>query len=155
MHEWYEAILNKDTATLSQMLDSGYDPNVQDENGRTALMVAVIKKNIEIAKLLIQHGADLNKQDDIAELSALHFAVQSNSYELTKLLLENQAEVEIEDVNGNTPLSDAVFYSRGEGKIIKLLLAHGGDRNKENKHGVSPLSLAENIANYSLVKFFD
>lgn len=155
MNELFKAILNKDIVSLNQVLNSGYNVNDQDEDGRTALMEAIIEGDKEIVKLLLEHGADVNRQDYIAEISALHFAVQNSSYELVKLLLDNHAEIEIEDVNGNTPLSDAVFYSKGKGEIIKLLLEHGADRNKQNKHGVSPLSLAESIGNYNVIQYFE
>ncbi|MGE6415531.1 ankyrin repeat domain-containing protein [Planococcus kocurii] len=154
MNDIFEAILTKDLFLLSQILNAGCDVNVQDEDGRTALMEAVIDNNVEIVKLLIQFGADVNKQDYLAETSALHFAAQNNSSELVELLLENQAEVELEDVHGNTPLSDAVFNSRGEGDVIKILLLHGSDQNKKNKHGISPLNLAESIANYNIINYF-
>ena len=154
MNNIFEAILNKDIVLLSQMLNSGCDVNIQDEDGRTPLMEAVIDNNVEIVKLLIHHGADVNQQDFLGETSALHFAAQNNSSELVGILLENQVEVDLEDLNGNTPLSDAVFNSRGEGNVIKLLLLHGGDKNKKNKHGVSPLNLADSIANYNIIKYF-
>lgn len=154
MIDLFEAVLTKDIVLVSRMLNSGADVNILDEDGRTALMEAVIDNNVEIAKLLIQHGADVNKQDDLGETSALHFAAQNNSSELVEILLENQAEVDAEDVNGNTPLSDAVFNSRGEGSVIQLLLLHGGDQHKKNKHGVSPLTLAESIANYNVMRYF-
>ena len=131
MKDILDAILMEDTALLTQMLESGCDVNIQDEDGRTPLMQAVIDNNVETVKLLIQHGANVNTQDYLGKTSALHFAAQNNSPELVELLLINRAEVDIKDINGNTPLSDAVFNSRSEGSVIQLLLLHGGDSNKK------------------------
>lgn len=154
MNDLFKAVLTKNIDLLSRMLSSGWDVNIQDEDGRTALMEAVIENRAEIVRLLIQHGAEVNIRDYLGETSALHFAAQNNSAELVEILLENQAEVDAEDVNGNTPLSDAVFNSRGEGNVIQLLLLHGSDQHKKNNHGVSPLTLAESIANYNIIKYF-
>ena len=123
-----------------------------EEEGRTSLMYAVIDKKDDIVKLLLEKGSSVNLQDDNG-YTALHFASQNYSLDITKLLLDYNAEVNIQDVNGNTPLSDAVFYSNGEGKIIQLLLRYGADKYLENNYGVSPLKLANTIANYDLEKY--
>jgi ankyrin repeat protein len=69
-------------------------------------------------------------------------------------LLDAGAPVNARDANGNTPLSDAVFRSRGRGDVIKLLRDRGADPTLKNNHGVSPLSLAHTIANYDVRQFF-
>jgi len=68
---------------------------------------------------------------------------------LTQALL-----VDPQDSHGNTPLSTAVFNSRGNGELIKLLREHGADPYLKNNHGVSPLGLSRNIANYGVAQFF-
>jgi len=40
------------------------------------------------------------------------------------------------------------------GGLIALLRSHGADPHAENKHGVSPVSLARTIANYDIAQFF-
>jgi hypothetical protein len=50
------------TDMLSQLLISGADPDLQDENGETALMHAVIMQNYEGAKLLV-NPSDTTLQD--------------------------------------------------------------------------------------------
>lgn len=41
----------------------GANPNIQDANGLTPLMLAVIKGHKEIFKILLEHGADVNIKD--------------------------------------------------------------------------------------------
>ena len=60
---------------------------------------------------------------------ALHYAAQVNSYSSCKLLLDNGATVDIQDVYGNTPLSKAVFNSIGNGEVVELLRLSGADIN--------------------------
>ncbi|WP_237662912.1 ankyrin repeat domain-containing protein [Sutcliffiella horikoshii] len=145
MTEIMKAILLEDTVLLVKMLEAGHDVNFQDDDGRTPLMQAVIDQHIEMATLLIQYGAHVNMQDYLGETAALHFAAQNNSAEITEVLLKNGAEIDLEDINGNTPLSDAIFYFRGDEKVIQQLLKHEADRERKNKHDVSPLELARSI----------
>jgi hypothetical protein len=58
------------------------------------------------------------------------------------------------DTLGNGVLFRAVFASRGNGEIIRMLRAAGADACARNSSGVSPLSLARTIANYNVAQFF-
>jgi len=71
-----------------------------------------------------------------------------------KLLIDAGAAIDPVDDHGNTPLSNAVFESRGDGQVIQMLLAAGADPHRKNSHGVSPASLAHTISNYDVAKFF-
>jgi hypothetical protein len=135
-------LLNKNKALIE----------ITDEMGRTPLMEAIIVNHTEITKLIIANGADVNKKDNKG-WTALHFAAQLYSYDLTKLLLENGADVDSQDNYGNSPLSTAVFNSRGRGEVILLLIKFGADKNLKNKNDVSPYELAKKIANYNIFKF--
>ena len=56
---------------------------------------------------------------------------------MVKLLLENGAELEKEDKNGQTPLSWAA--ENGHEAIVKLLLKNGAEVEKEDINGRKPL----------------
>lgn len=116
-------------------------------------MYAVIDEENDAVKLLLDKGANVNLQDDFGN-TALHFASQNHSLDIARLLLNYKANANIQDNNGNTSLSNAVFYSEGRGEMIQLLLEFGGDKYLENNHGVSPIELAETIANHDLSKYF-
>ena len=147
------AVYRGDPKEVIECIRAGRNINVSDRGGRTPLMNATIDNYLEIVRILIREGADVNAQDKQG-WSALHFAAQNESYEATKMLLENGAVVDLRNTWGNTPLSNAVFESRGYGDVIKLLLAYGADRNLENNYGVSPLKLANTITNYDVAQFF-
>ena len=108
---------------------------------------------VDIARELIQSGIGVNEIDVNGE-TALHSATNHNCYHLAELLIESGALIDAQDKNGNTPLSNAVFSSRGDGKIIKLLRARGANPLLENHHGVSPVALANSIANYDVARYF-
>lgn len=65
------------TEIFRQLLDYGADPNVKGEQGSTALLIAAQNSNIEVAKLLIDAGADVSATDD-EDNGALHFARTAN-----------------------------------------------------------------------------
>ena len=85
----------------------------------------------------------------------LHFAAQETRGDVIEVLVAAGAEVDATDNWGNTPLSRAVFNSRGRGEAVLALLAAGADPNRENNYGVSPLALAHKIANFNVRQFFD
>ena len=99
------------------------------------------------------YGADVNLADKQG-WSALHFAAQNQSLEAIELLLAGGAPVDAIDSHGNTPLFRATFSSKGRGEVIKRLLSAGADKNKQNKHGSSPVQLARTIGIYNVAQFF-
>lgn len=124
-----------------------------DEYGRTPLHHSAHEANAEKVQELLTAGADPNLQDDNG-WSPLHFAAQASSRRVTEILLASGASVHLQDSFGNTPLFRAVFNSKGVGVVIGLLRAAGADPRAMNARGVSPLQLAQTIANYNVAQFF-
>jgi len=125
-----------------------------DADGRNALMHAVLGGHGDAVCFLLQSGCDPDGRDRLG-YTALHFAAQDYLLDMVELLLEKGATVDVTDEHGNTPLFKATFYSRGRGEVIRLLINAGADQHLENHYGVSPLVLAESIANYSVLKWFN
>jgi ankyrin repeat protein len=124
-----------------------------DRYGRTALHYAAVEGDVGKVQQLLRDGADPNARDDDG-WSALHFAAQAKSGSCIRALLAVGAAVDLHDANGNSALSTAVFNSRGDGAIIRLLRQAGADPRAANHHGMSPLKLARTIANYDVAQFF-
>jgi ankyrin repeat protein len=124
-----------------------------DELGRMPLHYAAADGDITRVQEQLRNGADPNAQDDNG-WTPLHFAAQANSASVTQALLNAGAEVGIPDAFGNTPLFRAVFCSRGEGVVIRLLREAGADPISPNKSGVSPVQLARTISNFDLAQYF-
>lgn len=124
-----------------------------DAYGRTPLHYAAADSKASDVADLLAAGADPNAQDDNG-WSALHFAAQAVSAECAQALLQAGASVSLRDSFGNTALLRAVFSSRGNGSVIRVLREAGADPHASNNHGVSPVSLARTIANHDVAQFF-
>ena len=58
-----DAIKNGDTPKVQSLLDKGVSPNLKTDDGKTVLMLAADLGHPDIAKLLIDKGADVNAKD--------------------------------------------------------------------------------------------
>lgn len=126
----------------------------RDRYGRTALHYAA-GPDLNVARVarLIAAGADVDLADKHG-FTPLHFAAQGNAAEAVRLLLAAGAVVDLPDEFGDTPLWRAVSKCRGDGAVIKMLREAGADPYYANKSGVSPISLARDVANYDIAQFF-
>lgn len=125
-----------------------------------AIFEAVDVGNVDIVKLLLEKGADVNLQvgDDNATL--LYIATEKGRKDMVQLLLENGADLNKPAdvfINGTfverSPLSLAViklmqgwvpaYSSSFYRETIELLIKHGADIHKKDKNYKSPLELAE------------
>ena len=74
------------------LLKEGVDINAVDENGETALMIAVrAGADVEIVRLLIENKADLNVENERGE-TALFLASKKGHDEIAQLLRDNGAK---------------------------------------------------------------
>lgn len=89
---------------LEEYADTGIlDVNAADTRRRTALHFASVHGNFAIAYILLDHGANPNKQDVIGN-TPLHLAVCSSKLDIVILLLKNGANVNMSDYTGRTPI---------------------------------------------------
>ncbi len=144
------AVWKNDMGALQQLSSN---PDVVDPDGRTALQAAVIDLKFEAARVLLRAGADVNFQDPNG-WTPLHFAAQANSVELAGLLIDHGAVVETKDSYGNNPLFRAMFGSKHDRSLIKLLCTNGANPNSKNESGVSAADLAETVGDADLARYY-
>lgn len=121
--------------------------DLTNEAGETALMMAAITKQMDVAEVLIERGAEVNRPG----WTALHYAATSGFAPMIRLLLEHSAYIDAEAPNGNTPLMMAAQYAPG--LASKLLLEEGADPNLKNAEGLTALELAQRKGNEDAVKY--
>lgn len=147
LHRKNYAILNELIGTNSSMI------NAVDDAGRSLLSYAVNYSDLEMLDWLLEKKPNVNIQDS-SGWTPLHFAAQKYAVDMAKKLLDAGAKVDIQDIYGNTPLWRAVFESRGKGDIIKLFLSHGANPVLKNNNEISPVILANTIANFDVKQYF-
>lgn len=91
---------------------------VSDDRGYSAVMDAVWKNNLELTKVLIGRGANLNFISRDGQ-SVLVLAVGGGNYEICKLLAESGADPDVKDQMGMSALEYANLF--GKKDIAKVL----------------------------------
>jgi ankyrin repeat protein len=103
------AVRNGHYETSEFLLKSGAPPNEMDMHS-TPLAVATVLDEIELMKLLIRYGANVNHQDFWGDQTPLHFAADhhlrqgGHNLEALEILITSGADVDLADENGNKAL---------------------------------------------------
>ncbi|RKQ63180.1 ankyrin repeat protein [Thermovibrio guaymasensis] len=135
--EFFLSLRSGDFKKAEELIASGKIPvDFRNKFNQTPLFYAVNNDNVEFAKFLVKHGANVNAKDFFG-ITPLHQAVISGSYKVAKFLIKNGAEVNAKDNYGYTPLHLAAIYNRP--KIAKLLIENGADVNAKDNYGNTPL----------------
>lgn len=93
------------------------------ENDQTPLHIAVSKRKLDVAKILVSNKADLNITDKYG-LTPLHLAAVHGHMELVKLLLSNNADSTVKDVQGKTAAE--VAHENEHYKVYEFMKAYKG-----------------------------
>ena len=113
--------------------------NKKNHNGNSALIIALQANNTNIAKFIINKGADItlfnNNGDD-----ALITALRHGHTEIAKNLINKGADITITNNSGNDALITALNH--GHTEIATLLINKGADTTITNNNGDSALTIA-------------
>jgi len=120
--EMLKAVHSGNLTKVNDLLGAGVHP---DEVGvATPLYFAAQAGNLDIAAVLITHGADVNALSQWG--TPLHIAARRGHSSIARLLLENGANPNaIGGDYDHTPMHEAAY--RGAVEVGELLIEHGGD----------------------------
>lgn len=71
-----------------------------------------IADRVEIAKILIKHGANVNAKDGIGQRTPLHLVAVNGSVALARVLCDNGADVNALNAQSDSPLSVAILHCK-------------------------------------------
>jgi hypothetical protein len=116
----------------------------------TPLHLAAAGYRVNIAKALLNAGANPNSSDNHRKGTPLHYACDGSvgsegwnpelQVKMIELLLKAGAQINAQDKNGATPLHRAVRTRCA--KAVQILLKRGADPKIKNKSGSTPFHLA-------------
>lgn len=152
----FSALLTSEVDEINYSLECGADVNSVNKMGCTPLLklldpVCGIKgpaikytssiNLFEITSLLIDNGSNLESVDPLNQQSAIHKAVQINDAEIVQMLAELEANLDVQDINGSTPLMMAV--ANRNYFLVKDLLDFNANTELKNKKGFSAYDIAK------------
>lgn len=127
-YEVLKEILSKDSTQVAEI----------DEYGFTPLHGVASEDYVEVAQLLLEHGADVRAVNDEG-VTPLHLA---STAEMASLFLDNGAEIDALTHDGITPLNLAASEYRSV-DLIQELLRRGANPNILNKYGKTAFAVAQ------------
>ncbi len=112
--------------------------NERNESGFTPLILAVYRSNNEVAKFLVDSGADVNASSGMG--TALMAAIVKGNTEMALYLLDHKADPNLKDDKGMTALMYAAMFRSAS--LIKPLLAKGADKTAKDVQGKTAFEYA-------------
>lgn len=132
--------------------------NIPDKN--YPIGIAILAGNLEVAKMLLVAGANINIQNDkgltplMLIMSSFEGVQQDQAKEslraVVRFILQNGAQVDVTDAKGKT----ALFYAveQKDTPAIDLLLTAGANINHKNNAGETAIFLPAKEGNIEMVK---
>ena len=117
------AVVRGEDHNVAILLSRGINPNVEAAGGTSALFLAAYRGRLEIMRLLVARGADIETRNPASHETVLIRAARGNQLEIVRLLLDAGAKVDSCGIKKITPLIYAVFG--GHLEVAELLLMHG------------------------------
>lgn len=141
------------TTNISSDVKIGIKIDIEeaDSSGNLPLYYAAREGDIEIIKLLIAAGANIDKPVNERGEHAIHSAVMSG-YVTAVAFLVNEYGIDVNKTNyeGYTPLCKAAEQDKNE--AIQCLISLGADIEKANSLGYTPLYAAAKYGNIDVMK---
>ena len=107
--QFIEAVENDDADKLRELLRSGADVNLQNEQGLSALVAMAMFNRVDVVDALLDAGAEVDSRDRLGR-TALYWAAGGGHNDTVRLLVRRGADVTLMTRDQQTPLMQA---SRG------------------------------------------
>lgn len=140
------ALQDQKCEIANSLISQGADFNIKHRISKESPLMLASRYCTDVAKLLIQNGANINDVDDLGR-TPLYFA---ESAELAALLIEKGADVNHKDTLNNTPLMGVAF--NGNTDVVKTFLTYKATVNNKDNTGITALMLASRSGHLEIIK---
>ena len=127
---------------VKDYIDNGLDIN-KTYDDKLPLIVAVVLNKVDIVRLLIDNGANVNIRSD----ENLTPIIYTDNYEIAQLLIDNGANVNAIDNDGQTALMQTENL-----EVAQLLIDNGADINKQDNEDQTAIFINVRDNNIQMVK---
>ncbi len=132
-----------DFLKVNKIIKAGIDVNIKGQEGTIALIEAAQFNNLDIVRLLIKQGVDVNAIDNIVGWTALMPTARNGHTDIINLLVKAGADINAIDKEGTTALVQAAIG--GHLDIIRVLIKAGADVNlRKNSADTALMGAARN-----------
>lgn len=151
---------------IRYLLESGADVNQEDRygylssrklecvSGVSLLQRAVHRGDLQTIHYLVSEK-NVNINAVIGGCAAIHLATEAKNFEIVKYLLENGADVNTQDVNGDSPLHYSCVFIDTDPFYTLYFIAYGANLKLVNQKGETPLTALETHIGYqNIVSYF-
>jgi ankyrin repeat protein len=127
--ELHTSVLDRDIQKVRDLVSNGCDINSLDSGGRTALHLASMQGKyfvendgqcVQIASLLVEHGADVSITDSVLKWTALQYADMTGSWCMIDRLLQGTF-----DINGMVCTKQKLLNRNSLQEILSNAAANG------------------------------
>ena len=146
---WTALMIASHSEVVQILLKGGANPNIQEKDGWTALMTASQNGHSEVVQILLKGGADPNIQRVEGKAALMLASVNGHLY-VVKILLKSSADPNIQEKDGWTSLMSAC--TKGHSEVVKILLSGGADPNIQEKDGWTALMSACTSGHFEVVQ---
>lgn len=140
---------------VERLLVQGLDANGSERYGRTPLYLAAKQGDLEMAAILLNHGASVNKGE--GNKTPLHIAAKNGHLKMVHLLLANGAETDADAGGGYTPLYSAfqvgLYPRQTHIEVCRALLKAGAQFKAMRGNEENLLKRAVSDRDVELVRF--
>ncbi|KFA47672.1 hypothetical protein S40293_07695 [Stachybotrys chartarum IBT 40293] len=140
-------------AVLKLLLQKDADVNAKNSAGQTALHFVASKKNLDVARLLINATPPASTRvRDRRGQYPIHRAAAVGSVPMVQLLLKNRSPLNATDNEGYTPLHHAIAEGHGTSctNLLVLLLGLGFTADRGPAPGDTAVALLKEGADHTL-----
>ncbi|KAJ5738251.1 Mg2+ transporter protein CorA-like/Zinc transport protein ZntB [Penicillium malachiteum] len=147
----FTAIKSKELDVIEYILTVNVDLGIKDGRGSNLLHCATKNGLLDTMKFLLTQKPDLiNERDsDSGGRTPLTIAIWKNEDSLISLLLQNKANVNVQDDSGDTALHSACRFSSPE--IVQKLIEAGAEPTTTGEYDSTPLHHAARSGNLQKV----